>query len=198
MYCSATKNSVPIAGFGAAAVVALTELKADARIAALRDHLEASLRQISLHVIPGSGSYGSALFGFHFYTLAFVAYGMLVVFTGLLLVLHVRPPLRERIVGDRSLETMACWLFMALAAANVAAFALECGLGACPDNPVGYLGGRSRQRTGEAQSSCAGRRSRFDARGGRRVTASGIVAVMQTIISVTNLAKTYASGFHAG
>jgi disulfide bond formation protein DsbB len=99
----------------------------------------ASLRQISLHVIPGSGSYGSALFGFHFYTLAFVAYGMLVVFTGLMLMLHVRPPARERIVGDRFLEWSACWLFMILAASNVVAFALECGLGACPDNPIAYL-----------------------------------------------------------
>ena|SRR5450432_1572303 len=99
----------------------------------------ASLRQISLHVIPGSGSYGSALFGFHFYTLAFVAYGMLVVFTGLMLMLHVRPPVRERIVGDRFLEWTACWLFMILAAGNVVAFALECGLGACPDNPIAYL-----------------------------------------------------------
>ncbi|MEO8739122.1 MAG: disulfide bond formation protein B [Casimicrobiaceae bacterium] len=99
----------------------------------------ASLRQISLHVIPGSGSYGSALFGLHFYTWAFVAYGALAAFTGLMLMLHVRPPVRERIVGDRFLERMACWLFMILAAGNVVALALECGLGACPDNPVAYL-----------------------------------------------------------
>ncbi len=37
----------------------------------------ASLRQIALHVVPGSGSYGSALFGLHFYTWAFVGYGAL-------------------------------------------------------------------------------------------------------------------------
>ena len=34
---------------------------------------------------------------------------------------------------------LACVLFVVLAAANVAAFLLECGLGPCPDNPVGYL-----------------------------------------------------------
>ena len=40
----------------------------------------ASLRQISLHVVPGTGSYGSALFGMHFYTWAFVGYGALISF----------------------------------------------------------------------------------------------------------------------
>ena len=33
----------------------------------------ASLRQIALHVIPNTGAYGSALWGFHFYTWAFIA-----------------------------------------------------------------------------------------------------------------------------
>ena len=47
----------------------------------------ASLRQIALHVVPGSGSYGSALFGWHFYTWAFVGYGALVVYVGAMLLL---------------------------------------------------------------------------------------------------------------
>jgi len=45
----------------------------------------ASLRQIALHVVPGTGSYGSALFGMHFYTWAFVAYGALIVYVGVML-----------------------------------------------------------------------------------------------------------------
>ena len=99
----------------------------------------ASLRQISLHIIPGTGSYGSAMFGLHFYTWAFVGYGMLIVFTGLMLMLHVRAPARQMIRGDRLLERAACWLFIALVAANVVAFAFECGFGPCPDTPLGYL-----------------------------------------------------------
>ena len=47
----------------------------------------ASLRQIALHVVPGSGSYGSALFGWHFYTWAFVGYGALVAYVGAMLLL---------------------------------------------------------------------------------------------------------------
>ena len=34
---------------------------------------------------------------------------------------------------------LACVLLILLAAANAAAFLLECGLGPCPDNPAGYL-----------------------------------------------------------
>ena len=100
----------------------------------------ASLRQIALHIVPGTGHYGSALFGMHFYTWAFVGYGALVVYVGvLLLLLGSRSPARERVPSPRPLAALACWLFLAMAAANVAAFLLECGFGPCPDNPVGYL-----------------------------------------------------------
>ena len=99
----------------------------------------ASLRQISLHVIPDTGHYGSALFGFHFYTWAFVAYGALVVYVGAMLVMA---PAQERAAREperNAAVTLACWLFLLLAAANAAAFLAECGLGPCPDDPVGYL-----------------------------------------------------------
>ena len=99
----------------------------------------ASLRQISLHVIPNTGHYGSALFGFHFYTLAFVGYGALVIYVGAMLMM-------SHVAGERSRPgplggpaRLACWIFMLLAAANVAAFLAECGLGPCPDDPAGYL-----------------------------------------------------------
>ena len=100
----------------------------------------ASLRQVALHVVPGSGHYGSALFGLHFYTWAFVAYGMLIVFVAGMLLLSSRVPARALPPRESApWITAACWLFIVIAAANVVAFALECGLGPCPDNPVGYL-----------------------------------------------------------
>ena len=52
---------------------------------------------------------------------------------------HAHAAFGMGILGDRFLERSACWLFMILVAGNVVAFALECGLGACPDNPVAYL-----------------------------------------------------------
>jgi disulfide bond formation protein DsbB len=99
-----------------------------------------SLRQIALHVVPGTGSYGSALFGIHFYTWAFVGYGMLVVFVAVMLLLAARTPAHERANRDTSpWINAACWLFILIAAANVVAFVLECGVGPCPDTPLGYL-----------------------------------------------------------
>jgi disulfide bond formation protein DsbB len=99
----------------------------------------ASLRQIALHVVPGTGSYGSALFGFHFYTWAFVGYAALIVYVGAMLLIGVRA---DGSAGARRLNTAeagACTLLIALAAVNVVAFFLECGLGPCPDDPTGYL-----------------------------------------------------------
>ena len=99
----------------------------------------ASLRQIALHIVPGTGHYGSALFGLHFYTWAFVGYGALVAYVGVMLLLEARAPLRDRVPHAGRSQWLACWLFVALAAANVVSFLLECGFGPCPDNPVGYL-----------------------------------------------------------
>jgi disulfide bond formation protein DsbB len=99
----------------------------------------ASLRQIALHVVPGSGSYGSALFGWHFYTWAFVAYGALVAYVGAMLLLAPAPQAGERTPRPGFVTRLACVLLVVLAAANAAAFLLECGFGPCPDNPVRYL-----------------------------------------------------------
>ncbi len=99
----------------------------------------ASLRQIALHVVPGTGSYGSALFGMHFYTWAFVGYGALVVYVGAMLLAGGFEPARSRMPTHDRASTVAGVLLIAVAAANVLAFLLECGVGPCPDNPVGYL-----------------------------------------------------------
>lgn len=99
----------------------------------------ASLRQISLHVIPDTGHYGSALFGFHFYTLAFAGYGALVVYIGVMLMISRSVDERARVEPAGAVSQLACWLFILLVAANAAAFLAECGLGPCPDNPTGYL-----------------------------------------------------------
>jgi disulfide bond formation protein DsbB len=99
----------------------------------------ASLRQIALHVVPGTGSFGSALFGFHFYTWAFVGYGALVLYVGAMLMLGGRTADSAHNLRLNGAERAACALFVALTAANVMAFVLECGVGPCPDDPTGYL-----------------------------------------------------------
>jgi disulfide bond formation protein DsbB len=99
----------------------------------------ASLRQISLHVVPDTGHYGSALLGFHFYTWAFVGYGALVVYVGVMLLLAQETPERGRAAPAGGVASLACWLLIALALGNALAFLAECGLGPCPDDPTGYL-----------------------------------------------------------
>ncbi len=98
----------------------------------------ASLRQIALHVVPDTGTYGSALLGFHFYTWAFVGFGALVAYVGAMLVLA--PAASDaRAPATGAIARFACLLFLVLAAGNAVAFLLQCGLGPCPDDPVGYL-----------------------------------------------------------
>ncbi|MBK8754677.1 MAG: disulfide bond formation protein B [Candidatus Competibacteraceae bacterium] len=50
----------------------------------------ASGRQILLHIVPGTGAYGSALFGLHFYTWAFVAFMLTLLGVGLILLVETR------------------------------------------------------------------------------------------------------------
>jgi hypothetical protein len=68
-----------------------------------------------------------------------VGYGALVAYVGVMLLLEARAPARDRAPPAGPLAAIACWLFVALAAANVASFLLECGFGPCPDTPLGYL-----------------------------------------------------------
>jgi len=98
-----------------------------------------ALRQVALHVIPGTGAYGSAIFGMHLYTWSFVFSMAIVVGTTLLFGID-----RQYLVAfrpSRRFRTMTNVFAVALAVlliANMVSVYLECGLKQCPDNPVGY------------------------------------------------------------
>jgi disulfide bond formation protein DsbB len=97
-------------------------------------------RQILLHITPGDPGYGSALFGYHYYTWAFIGFAVAIVLIAVMLPF------------DRQFETstetippalaaaaqVAVWLVIALIALNVVSTLLECGFGACPDDPREY------------------------------------------------------------
>ncbi len=100
-------------------------------------------RQILLHIVPGTGAYGSALFGMHFYTWAFVAFAAVIVFTTLLLFLPTHASGGDaRVRSGKAPLAVADWvavgLFLFVVAANLASTLLECGFGQCADNPVSY------------------------------------------------------------
>ena len=93
-----------------------------------------------LHIMPGDAGYGSALLGYHYYTWALRGF---IAAIGLLaaILLFDRQFEEDKAVlpatGGAFAQT-AVWLVIALTAANVVTTLLECGFGACADNPVVY------------------------------------------------------------
>jgi disulfide bond formation protein DsbB len=99
-----------------------------------------STRQVLLHIMPGDAGYGTALFGYHYYTLALIGFAAAIVLLAAVL-------LFDRQFEDKgaahqtapgAFAATAVWLVIALTALNVASTLLECGFGACADNPVVY------------------------------------------------------------
>ena len=97
-----------------------------------------AIRQILLHIVPGTGAYGSAVLGYHFYTWALVGFVALIAFAGVMLFIEaqfvegvqdIRPSASAQALG---------WLFVLIVLANAVSTLLECGFGPCPDNPTGY------------------------------------------------------------
>jgi disulfide bond formation protein DsbB len=97
-------------------------------------------RQILVHILPGSGSYGSALFGLHFYTWAFVVFTLIVLGTAVMLLFD-----RQFAGGENSVRRLTGLLLVAfalltlLALGNGVSTLLECAGGLCADNPSDYL-----------------------------------------------------------
>jgi hypothetical protein len=97
-------------------------------------------RQILIHVLPGSGSYGSALFGLHCYTWAFIAFGSIVLGTAVMLLFDSQFECDEYSLKQLTgVSLIALALFMLLALGNGISTLLECATGLCPDNPTDYM-----------------------------------------------------------
>lgn len=98
-----------------------------------------SLRQVLLHVVPGTGGYGSAIFGYHMYTWGFIAFMATVIFAAIMLVLD-----RNRLANHTTNTTN--WIanslglvLLVLAIANLASDVLVCGFSICSGDPSGYI-----------------------------------------------------------
>jgi disulfide bond formation protein DsbB len=99
-----------------------------------------STRQVLLHIMPGDAGYGSALLGYHYYTWALIGFIAAIVLLAAVLLFDrqftddgAAPP----VAADRFAQA-AVWAVIGLTALNVASTLLECGFGACADNPVVY------------------------------------------------------------
>lgn len=100
-----------------------------------------ALRQIALHIVPGTGAYGSAIFGLHLYTWSFIVAMLIVVVTTVVLGVE-----RQYKATSASKKISSPWLthglfsvITLLIIANIVSVLLQCGLVQCPDNPVHYF-----------------------------------------------------------
>ena len=99
-----------------------------------------SADQVLHYIVPGSGSYGNAIFGLHLYTWALIMFVAIVVGCGVMLLFDRQyepsgpPPLRQV-----TLPILAVALLALLAVANVVSTLAICGVGLCPETPGDYL-----------------------------------------------------------
>lgn len=99
-----------------------------------------AMRQVLLHIVPGTGSFGNPMFGMHLYSWAFMIFAVMIAGAALLL-LHDRQfgrpePWSPRL---RGLPLVAFAGFAVITLAEFVSTLLICGLGFCPDNPTQYL-----------------------------------------------------------
>ena len=101
-----------------------------------------SMRQVLLHIVPGTGSYGASVLGMHFYTWAFVTAAAMIVGAAVMLMFDRQFAdgiTRRPVTPLTGLAGIAFAVGAILALANGVSTALQCGVGLCPDNPTGYL-----------------------------------------------------------
>lgn len=98
-----------------------------------------SMRQILLHIVPGTGFYGPAIFGLHLYTWAFIAAVLLVLGCAIML-LDDRQFSRVQPLSGRFsvLSLSALLLFLSLTIANIFSTVALCGAGVCPEEVDHY------------------------------------------------------------
>jgi disulfide bond formation protein DsbB len=99
-----------------------------------------STRQILLHIMPGDAGYGTAVFGYHYYTLALIGFAAAIVLLAAILLFdrqfEKNDPMQPVAAGAFAIT--AVWLVIGLTALNVISTLLECGFGACAEDPVVY------------------------------------------------------------
>ena len=95
-------------------------------------------RQILLHILPGDAGYGTALLGYHYYSWAFIGFGLAIALLAIMLLFDRQFAPDPSRAPAGLFATVAVWLVIALTAANVASTLLECGFKSCADNPLVY------------------------------------------------------------
>ena len=98
-------------------------------------------RQVLLHVIPGTGTYGSAILGYHLYTWSLIIALAVIIYSTIIFSfsMQYRAKYNENKVNwKNSLLSVTFIMIILLTFANIINVFLECGIMECPDNPVNY------------------------------------------------------------
>ncbi|AGH80558.1 disulfide bond formation protein B [Psychromonas sp. CNPT3] len=99
-----------------------------------------ALRQISLHVIPGTPFYGDPFFSFHFYTWAFISFVVIVFGSAVMLSFssQYKEIKYQTFVQMPVLSKVAIALVLFVTLLNVLSTFAECGPFECPSDPIQY------------------------------------------------------------
>ncbi|AIT10048.1 disulfide bond formation protein DsbB [Candidatus Francisella endociliophora] len=94
-----------------------------------------AITQILLHIVPGTGSYGDAVFSLHMYTWNFV---VSVVFILYATICGLTTPNETKKKKLNIITKVAIFLILALTLANTLNTFVECGPHLCPSDPNSY------------------------------------------------------------
>ena len=102
-----------------------------------------SIRQILLHIVPGTGAYGSPVLGLHYYTWAGICFYLILAGTAIMLLFEGQyKSLRDEPAHDRfgghQLAKFSFFLMLFLAVGNAVSTLIECGPTVCADPPTDY------------------------------------------------------------
>jgi disulfide bond formation protein DsbB len=99
-----------------------------------------STRQILLHIMPGDAGYGTALLGYHYYSLALIGFVAAIVLIAAVLLFdrQFEPDGAKSEIAPGAFAITAVWLVIGLTGLNVVSTLLECGFGACAEDPIIY------------------------------------------------------------
>ncbi|WP_170348436.1 disulfide bond formation protein B [Ruegeria atlantica] len=99
-----------------------------------------AVRQILLHIVPGTGHYGSPVLGLHYYTWSAICFFLILLGTACMLLFdrQYAENTQQPRFGGSVLAKSAFFIMLGLAALNAVSTLVECGPGICADPPTSY------------------------------------------------------------
>ncbi len=96
-----------------------------------------ALRQVALHVIPGSEGYGDPLFGYHLYTWSFILSMVILIGSTLMMGVDAQYQRVENKPFKASWLTFVLFVLLGLfVVSDLTTVFCQCGFGMCPANPI--------------------------------------------------------------